>query len=137
LYKGSAHTQRREYQQAVAELVNTRKLPGGLAPATAELGYVYAISGQRPLAQEMLRELEGLASREHIDPYYIAVAHLGLDQLDDTFAWLDKAFEERSFWLISLNVEPKFDRVRQDPRFVAMQRRLGLPAITPSQSERD
>jgi TolB-like protein/Tfp pilus assembly protein PilF len=130
LYKGSAHTQRREYQQAVAELVNTRKLPGGLAPATAELGYVYAISGQRPLAQEMLRELEALASREHIDPYYIAVAHLGLDQLDDTFAWLDKAFEERSFWLISLNVEPKFDRVRQDPRFVAMQRRLGLPAIT-------
>jgi TolB-like protein/Tfp pilus assembly protein PilF len=130
LYKGSAHTQRRDYQAAIAELVNTRNLAGGLAPATAELGYVYAISGQRPLAQKMLRELEGLAAREHVDPYYIAIAHLGLDQLDETFRWLDKAFEERSFWLISLNVEPKFDGVRHDPRFAAMQRRLGLPDIT-------
>ena len=91
---------------------------------------VYAISGQRPLAQKMLRELEGLAAREHVDPYYIAIGHLGLDQLDETFSWLDKAFEERSFWLISLNVEPKFDGVRHDPRFAAMQRRLGLAEIT-------
>jgi hypothetical protein len=64
----------------------------------------------------------------------IAIAHLGLDQLDDTFRWLDKAFEERSFWLISLNVEPKFDSVRQDPRFVAMHRRLGLPEVTPPEN---
>jgi serine/threonine-protein kinase len=129
LYKGSAHTQRRDYQEAIAELVKTRDLAGGLAPATAELAYVYAISGQRPLAQKMLRELEGLAARGHIDPYYIAVAHLGLDELGETFGWLDKAFEERSFWLVSLNVEPKFDRVRHDPRFAAVQRRLGFPEI--------
>jgi hypothetical protein len=75
----------------------------------------------------MLRELEGLASRAYVDPYYIAIVHAGLADLDQTFVWLDKAYEERSFWLLYLNVEPKFDRLRSDPRFAALQRRLNFP----------
>lgn len=75
----------------------------------------------------MLRDLEGLASRAYVDPYYVAIVHAGLADLDQTFVWLEKAYEERSFWLIYLNVEPKFDRLSSDPRFATLQRRLNIP----------
>ena len=50
-----------------------------------------------------------------------------LGDLDQAFAWLDKAYDERSHWLLYLNVEPKFDLLRPDPRFAALRRRLDFP----------
>ena len=74
----------------------------------------------------MLRDLQERAKREFIDPYYIAIVYLGLGEQEQTFAWLDRAYEERSFLLPWLKVEPKFDRLRSDPRFLSQLRRVGL-----------
>jgi serine/threonine-protein kinase len=126
LYIGWAYGQQGKYQEAIAELRKTRDLPGGFAAATSELGYVYAISGQRAEAQKMLRELQGRATHEFIDPYYFAIIYLGLGEQDQTFVWLNKAFEERSSWLPWLKVEPKFDRLRSDARFTDLVRRAGI-----------
>ncbi|HSB08077.1 MAG TPA: protein kinase [Blastocatellia bacterium] len=123
---GWAYGQQGKYQEAIAELRKTRNLGGGFAAATSELGYVYAISGQRAEAQKMLRELQGRATHEYVDPYYVAVIYLGLGEQDQTFVWLNKAFEERATWLLWLKVEPKFDRLRSDARFTDLLRRVGL-----------
>ncbi len=127
LYMAWAYVQREEYQQAVTELLETRTMPGGYAAATSELAYIYAMSGRRREAERMVHELEAHASREYTDPYYVAIAHLGSGALDEMFSWLEKAHADHSVWLVWLNVEPKFDRVRRDPRFTALQRRLNLP----------
>lgn len=126
LYIGWAYGQQGKYQEAIAELTKTRDLPGGFAPATSELGYVYAVSGRRTEAQKLLRELQERAKREFIDPYYIAIIHLGLGDQEQALAWLNKAYDERSFWLLWLKVEPKFDGLRADPRFRDLVRRFGL-----------
>jgi tetratricopeptide (TPR) repeat protein len=126
LYIGWAYEQLGKYQEAAAELTRTRNLPGGSAQATGELGYVYAISGRQAEGREMLAELRKRAKREFIDPYYIAIVYLGLDEQEETFVWLNKGFEERSVWLLWLKVEPKFDRLRSDARFVDLVRRVGL-----------
>lgn len=123
---GQAYGQQGKYPEAIAELIKTRGLPSGFAPATSELGYIYAVSGQRTKAQELLRELQERAKQEFVDPYYIAIIYLGLGEQDETFAWLNKACEERSYWLLWLNVEPKFDRLRAEPRFRDLVRRVGL-----------
>lgn len=124
---GWTYGQQGRYQDALAELTRTRDMPGGFVPATAELGYVYAVSGERAGAQKMLQELHERSGQEFVDPYYIAIIHLGLGDADQTFLWLNKAYEERSFWLLYLRVEPKYDRLRQDPRFADLVRRVGLP----------
>jgi hypothetical protein len=52
---------------------------------------------------------------------------VGLGDVDQAFAWLERAYVVRSFWLLWLKVEPKFDRLRADPRSAALERRLDLP----------
>lgn len=83
-------------------------------------------SGQRAEAQKSLKELQERATREFVDPYYVAIIYLGLGDQEQTFDWLDKACEERSLLLLFLKVEPKFDCVRSDARFVDLARRVGL-----------
>jgi hypothetical protein len=74
----------------------------------------------------MLKELQKRASREFIDPYYTAIIYLCLREQEQALVWLNKACEERSFWLVWLNVEPKFDRLRSDPQFAALRGRVRL-----------
>jgi TolB-like protein/Tfp pilus assembly protein PilF/predicted Ser/Thr protein kinase len=126
LYTGWAYGQQGKYAEAIAELNKLRNMPGGFAAATSELGYVYAISGRRAEGQKLLKELQERATREFVDPYYIAIVYLGLGEQEQTFAWLNRAYEERSAWLPWLKVEPKFDRIRADARFADLVRRIGL-----------
>jgi serine/threonine-protein kinase len=125
---GQAYTQQGKYPEAIAELTKTRDLPGGFVPATSELGYIYAVSGQRAKAQELLSELHERAKREFIDPYYVAIIYLGLGEQEQTFAWLNRAHEERSYWLLWLRVEPRFDGLRSDPRYQDLVRRMNFPS---------
>jgi len=60
------------------------------------------------------------------DLYLFAVVYLCPDDKKQTFERLEKAFQDRSFWLIWLKVEPLFDSLRDDPRFQDLLRRIGL-----------
>jgi hypothetical protein len=57
-----------------------------------------------------------------------------MGEKEHAFTWLEKAYEDRSGWLVNMNVEPGLDRVRSDPRFAHLVRRVGLPVITKGQS---
>ena len=74
-----------------------------------------------------LDELKGLSKETYISPYDVAMIHVGLDQKDQAFDWLQKAYEERSDWLRYLKVDPRLDPLRSDPRFPDLVRRVGLP----------
>ena len=124
LIMGQAYGQQGKYPEAIAQLVKARNLPNG----TSQLGYIYAVSGQRTKAQELLSELQERAKREFIDPYYIAIIYLGLGEQDRAFDWLNKAYEERSYWLLWLRVEPKFDPLRSDSRYQSLVRRMNFPS---------
>jgi hypothetical protein len=41
--------------------------------------------------------------------------------------WLEKAYKERSDFLLVLKVDPLFDGLRPDPRFQDLLRRIGFP----------
>jgi serine/threonine-protein kinase len=49
-----------------------------------------------------------------------------LEQKDEGFDWLKKAFQDRCFELVSLNVDPRFDSIKADPRFGPLSSQLGL-----------
>ena len=125
---GWAYGRQGKYPEAIAELTKARDLPSGFAPASSELGYIYAVSGQRTKAQELLLELQERSKREFVDPYYIAIIYLGLGEQDQALDWLNKAYGERSFWLLWLRVEPRFDGLRSDPRYQDLVRRMNFPS---------
>jgi hypothetical protein len=82
---------------------------------------------QESKARAILNELKDRAKKEYIDPYLIALVHTSLGENDAAFEWLTKGFEARSPWMAWVNVEPKFDRLRSDPRFADLINKIGLP----------
>ena len=57
----------------------------------------------------------------------IATIYAALGDADQTFAWLDRALEDRGQLLGWVRWNPVFDFVREDPRYTDFMRRLKLP----------
>ena len=81
----------------------------------------------RSEALKVLADLQQRARQRYVSPYFIAVVYAGLGDKDQVFSWLEKAFEERHPYLSLINVEPVFDDLHSDRRFVELVRRVGLP----------
>jgi tetratricopeptide (TPR) repeat protein len=92
----------------------------------AGLGYVYAAGAQRTKAEEALHALTTLAGRRYVAPVNQAIVYIGLQDKDQAFTWLEKAWEEHSEWLCKLRVDPVFDFLRSDSRFVDLLRRVNV-----------
>jgi adenylate cyclase len=62
---------------------------------------------------------------------YPAILHcfvlVSLQEMDQAFAWLEKAFEDHNFWLFSLKYSPEWDPMRHDPRFDKFLQRMHFP----------
>ncbi|MGH9567853.1 MAG: tetratricopeptide repeat protein, partial [Candidatus Angelobacter sp.] len=85
-----------------------------------------AMSGKNKEAQQILQDLQGLSEKRYVSPFELASVHFALGQRDIGFEWLKKAFQDRCFELISINVDPRFDSIKSDARFVPLHRQLGL-----------
>jgi Flp pilus assembly protein TadD len=96
------------------------------AHAMAGLAHIYAVSGRKTEARNILAELQTLSERKYVPATDTALIYAGLGEKDKSFAWLDKAYEEHSFTLSNVKVEPRFDALHSDPRFADLLRRIGL-----------
>jgi serine/threonine protein kinase/tetratricopeptide (TPR) repeat protein len=121
---GEAYLKQRKFPDAIAEIQNAGQFG---VMQTATLGYVYAASGNRTKADLVLGQLQSLSTRQYVPPFTSALIYAGLGDKDQAFAWLEKAYTERSVWMPWLKVDPKFDSLRSDPRFTDFLRRVGLP----------
>ena len=92
------------------------------------LGQAYAVSGRRAEAQKILGELIEASKRRYISPLDIALVYIGLDQKDQAFAWLEKAYSEHVTYLLFLKVDERYYSLRSDARFQDLLRRVKLTA---------
>ncbi len=125
---GLAYEQKGMYEAAIAELKQALNLAGDRSWILGELGYAYAVSGRRKEAEKVLRELRERSQERYVSAYEIALIYAGLEAKDEAFAWLEKAYLERSYALIHLKVEPMLDSLRPDSRFADLLQRIGLAA---------
>ncbi|MGC2506885.1 MAG: hypothetical protein WA369_09515, partial [Candidatus Acidiferrales bacterium] len=58
---------------------------------------------------------------------WIGVLYAGLGEKDAAFDWLEKAFQERTSFLVYLKVHPIFDNLHGDQRFDSLVKRTGIP----------
>ena len=84
-------------------------------------------AGHQAEAEQVLTRLNMLAREKYVTPYGIALVYAGIGDKNRAFAWLNKAVAGRSHWLVWLNRDPRWDRIRSDPRFDDLQKRVGLP----------
>jgi adenylate cyclase len=127
LYLGLAYEQKGMLEEAIAELRKAVSLSELSTESLAALGHAYGVSGRSDEAQTILTQLKETSEKSYVCTYFIATVYLGLGEEDETFEWLNRAYDEREQWLIYLQVEPKLDSLRLDPRFADLVRRVGLP----------
>jgi hypothetical protein len=90
------------------------------------MGVTHALAGRKKAAEKQLAKLHALAKHRHVPAVYSAFIYVTLNDLDRAFESLHKAYEERSSYLIFLNVQPSFEKLRLDPRYQDLSIRLNL-----------
>jgi serine/threonine-protein kinase len=125
---GMSYEQLGRREDAIRELERTIAQAGRIPVYLSALGHAYAISGRKAEALGVIEELERRSRSTYISPVDIATVYAGLGRTDAMFAWLERAFEGRAYGLVFLNVDPRFDGARSDPRFKDLVRRVGLPS---------
>jgi len=126
LFLGKILMQKGNYPEAIATFRKAKEFSKGNSETIAMIGYVWALAGDKTKARAVLDELNGLSKQRYIPPFSIAVVYYGLSEKNETFAWLEKACDDRDVRLSFLKVDPKWDSLRSDPRFAAILKRVGL-----------
>lgn len=115
------------YDLSIAEAELGLKLSGGSPLMRGALAQTLATAGKRKEATQILNDLTGLAKLKYVAPYFFAGILIGLGENDRAIEYLEKAYEERSHWLIYLHIDPSMDALRSNPRFQDLLHRMGLP----------
>ncbi|MFC1573091.1 protein kinase [Candidatus Eisenbacteria bacterium] len=126
---GFAYMSHGMFDEAIAELEESQRLAAADEFACTLLGRAYAFAGRRADAERLLERLHALGS-DRFTPYGVAAVHASMGQKDSAFVWLDRAYRMRDHW-VALNIavdatDPAWDGLRSDPRYRAVQRKMGL-----------
>jgi TolB-like protein/DNA-binding winged helix-turn-helix (wHTH) protein/Flp pilus assembly protein TadD len=125
VYRGMAYEQKGMFDNAIADLEAASDSQGRPSFSGA-LGHAYAVAGRKAEARELLRDLKESSAKHYFPPYHLALIYAGLGQTEEALNLLEKAYEEHYPWLIHLNVDPRLDSLRSEPRFKNLVSRIGL-----------
>jgi hypothetical protein len=124
-----SYVQKHIYEQAITE--KAWVLSGGnrqKAEDTARrMRAAYHARGEQGIWQEQTKILTNGSSSSFDSPFWMAESYIRLGQTDSAFAWLTRAADAKHPGTYTLKVEPLFDSLRSDPRFLELMRRLRLP----------
>lgn len=126
LWFGRPFLEKGMFAEAIAELREAVRLSGGSTISLAVLGHALASAGQRPEAERILAQLVERGTTTYVPSYWIGLIYTGLGDNDQALHWLERAYAERSSWLAWIKVEPRFDRLRDLPRFRSLLTRMRL-----------
>jgi TolB-like protein/Flp pilus assembly protein TadD len=123
---GQALVQKKQYPEAIEEFQKAEAIAGPSDVFTMALGHAYAVSGNRAAAMKCLADLKAASAKRYVPALYFSSIYTGLGDVDQAIAWLKKACDEKTEYLIYMNVEPIADPLRSDPRFQAILHKIGL-----------
>jgi TolB-like protein/DNA-binding winged helix-turn-helix (wHTH) protein/Flp pilus assembly protein TadD len=115
------------HSEAVNELQKAANLSRDSPLYTAQVAVALAVAGRKGEALRIAHELEIMSRKRYVSPYGLAQIYAAADKNEDTFKWLQAAYDDHAAWMGYLAVDPIFDRYRSDERFKDLLRRVGLP----------
>lgn len=118
-----------QYDVALTHLERARSLSHESKHSIGFWAYGCALAGLREKAEQGLSKLQSLPRHEYVPSYFIGLVHLGLGHSDEAIDWLSRACDERSHWVIFLNSDPTFDKLRNHPRFKDLLEKVGVQNV--------
>jgi serine/threonine-protein kinase len=120
------YLQKGMFEEAIAEFQKVRSRSGDIPFALGDLGNAYGQKGEESRAIETLKDLERLSNQGFSVNFEIALVHFGLGHEERTFERLERAEEENDRGMHWLKVDPRWDRIRHDPRYKSIIRSMNL-----------
>lgn len=123
---GMAYEVQHNYDAAIGEYQAGLRLVPKHAYIKGMLGHAYALSGRREEALRLLKDAKLSFEEGGLSDLKVSYIYVGLGDYDEALRHLERDLEQRDPELPYINRDPVFDPVRQDPRFVAILRAMGL-----------
>jgi tetratricopeptide (TPR) repeat protein len=114
------------HDDAIAQLQMAIKQQSSQEAWVAEQARVHAETGRHEEARRLLGSLYRAGAME-TSPANIGLVHVALGEIDQAFEALNRGVDVRSQPLLWIQVDPRFDAIRDDPRFLDLLGRIGLP----------
>jgi len=120
------YAEKRMFAEAVAEAEKAAQVSGGNSQAVAVKGYALAKSGNLTEARTVLAKLQKLSAERHVPAYNFAIIYNALGERETALDYLEKAYSEKNVLMVFLKVDPKWNNLRKEPRFVDLMRRMNF-----------
>ncbi len=129
-----AYTGKEMYEEAINETIKWGSLTGNKIKTDVALAHIYAVSGQEDEARKIIEDtgIEKMLSSN--DYRGVALVYAALGETDEAFEWLEKSYQKHEDSLCSIGIDPKFDPMRDDPRFNEILKKVGLSSKSFSKS---
>jgi len=125
---GWAYAYNRTYDQGIDAIQKSLALDGVDPRLSPELAYIDAMIGKKDETRQILARLLALVAKGvPVSPGYIAIVYIALGEREEALTWLERAYQQHSPMMLWLKVDPRFDSIRQEPRFQELMQRVGLP----------
>ena len=120
---GLSLVQKGMFEKGIREMEKVALNQG--TPAQSDLAYAYAKAGRIDDLKNLLKKSLNEVDKNHELAFAVASVYANLGEPDHALEWLEKAYSEHITALITANADFAFDKIRGDPRFKALMRRLG------------
>jgi TolB-like protein/class 3 adenylate cyclase/tetratricopeptide (TPR) repeat protein len=114
--------------EAVGHILRALELAGAFNhEQLADLQHAFETGGATAFFRKQAQYAQKLNERgKYRSPLLIGLAYTAAGDREEALGWLEKAVNERAPWLPELKLEPTYDPLRSDPRFLALLKRVGL-----------
>jgi TolB-like protein/DNA-binding winged helix-turn-helix (wHTH) protein/tetratricopeptide (TPR) repeat protein len=126
LLLGDSYVQAGLHKQGLSELQRAARLSGNSPLYLAQVAVAQAVAGKQAEALGIVAQLQKTSRERYVSPYGFAQIYAALNNKEQTFKWLNAAYEDHAVWMSYLGVDPVFDRFRKDQRFQDLLLRVGL-----------
>ena len=124
---GWVYAEKNDIPRSVVAIQKAVAAEPNIAEPLAALGWAYVVEGDRKMASAVLAQLKQRAARGHVPPYDLALIYAASGDREQAVKQLQNAYDERSWFVTFLGLDPKLDSVRSDPRVQQILRQAGLP----------
>ncbi|HEX3079615.1 MAG TPA: hypothetical protein VHQ04_04095, partial [Puia sp.] len=127
---GCVHMALQEYDEAISCFETSLTLSNRHSFTVHPFIWINCITGQFDKARVMMDELKERSKSEYLSSTLTALSAAYLNDLDESFEYFEKAFDERDPTLILIKYEPWVPKnLRADPRFRKILERIGFPPV--------
>ncbi|MCK5347233.1 MAG: tetratricopeptide repeat protein, partial [Candidatus Heimdallarchaeota archaeon] len=126
---GRSLIQTGQLQEAIEIFKKGSEFPTIKAMSLGGLGLAYALEGRETDALKVIDQLVDLSTERYVETTSFAYIYMGLIDIENTFAYLEKGFEIGDWYLFYLPIDPIFKDLTSDPRYKALTKKMGLENI--------